>query len=717
MKDYSNLPFHPTMEKLVEILQKKTQNEDPMFFRLVVSYFFCKIASMMRTNVQIVNDQIIPISMYVVNLSPSGSGKGHSINIIEEQVIRRFRMNFLEKTFPEIAERNLNKLALKRAKKLQTDADEEVTRAQLEFEELGQMLFSFDSATPAAVKQMRVMLLMAMAGSMNLEIDEIGSNLLGNGDALNTFLELFDTGRVKQKLTKNTRENIRQEDLFGSTPANMLLFGTPTKLFNGSKTEDEYYDFLETGYARRCFFGMCRRRMTKKGQTAQDIYNIFNDTASSAYLSNLSDKFERLSEHSQFGQTIKMSKDVTLALFDYRIHCQNTADTMSEYDEVRKAELSHRYFKVAKLAAAYAFVDGAISVKMDHLDNAIAMAEESGRSFEGMMCRDRPHIKLANYIASIGRELTHADLFEDLPFYKGSEAQKRDMMNYAIAYGYKNNIFIKKEIIDGIEFISGKSVPTTDLDKMILSASTDIASGYATHRPAFDKLHCLLSKNGYHWVTHSLKDAYRDEAHVIPGFNMVCLDVEKSVSMDIAKDLLKDYKYFLHTTKRHTDAEHRYRIVMPLSHTLEMDAKDYREFMNNLFDWLPFDVDRQTAQRSRKWLTHNGKSCYNDGQLIDALQFVPKTKKADEHKSVLAGQTNMTNLERWFINNTDDGNRNNQLIKYAYACMDMGQDLHSIQSNVLELNRKLPEPLEETEVLTTVIQSITRKFHTKGGVK
>jgi hypothetical protein len=714
MKDYNNLPFHPTMERLVEILRKKTQNEDPMFFRLVVSYFFCKLASMMRTNVQITPDQLIPINMYGINLAPSGSGKGHSINILEEQVMSGFRHQYLEHTFPEIAERNLAKLALARAKKLQTDPDEETTRAQMEFEECGPLLFSFDSGTSAAVKQMRMKLLMAKAGSMNLEIDEIGSNLLGNGEVLNTYLELFDTGRIKQKLIKNTRDNVRQEDLFGSTPTNMLLFGTPTKLLNGSKTEDEFYDFLEVGYARRCFFGFSRKRKTKKNQTAQDIYNIYNDQASNNFLSQLCDQIGLLADHSQFGQTIRMTKDVTLALFEYRIRCQTLADEMSEYDEIRKAELSHRYFKVAKLAAAYAFVDKSINVKMDHLENAIAMAEISGDAFEAMMNRDRPYIKLANYLAACGRELTHADLVEDLPFYKGTEAQKRDMINLAIAHGYKNNIFIRRDMMDGIEFLSGKSVPETDLSKVILSASKDMASGYATHRPAFDKLHCLLCKDGYHWVNHSLKDAYRDESHVIPGFNLVVLDVEKSVSLDIAKKLLEEYKYFMHTTRRHTEAEHRFRIVIPLSHTLELNAQDYRDFMNNLFDWLPFEVDRATAQRARKWLTNNGKSWYNDGQLLDALQFVPKTKKADERKNILAGQTNLTNLERWFVNNTGGGSRNNQLIKYAYACMDMGQDLHSIQSNVLELNRKLSDPLEETEVLSTVISSISRKFHTKG---
>ncbi len=37
-----------------------------------------------------------------------------------------------------------------------------------------------------------------------MEIDEIGSNLLGQMDVLTTFLELYDVGKVKQKLIKNT---------------------------------------------------------------------------------------------------------------------------------------------------------------------------------------------------------------------------------------------------------------------------------------------------------------------------------------------------------------------------------------------------------------------------------------------------------------------------------------------------------------------------------
>ena len=102
---------------------------------------------------------------------------------------------------------------------------------------------------------MREKLLLAGAGSMNLELDEVGSNMSANVDVLNTFLELYDIGLIKQKLIKNTAENIRSEELPGNTPTNLMMFGTPTKLLDGGRVEEEFKQFLETGYARRLLFG------------------------------------------------------------------------------------------------------------------------------------------------------------------------------------------------------------------------------------------------------------------------------------------------------------------------------------------------------------------------------------------------------------------------------------------------------------------------------
>lgn len=708
MKTFEEMEYHPTSEKLVEILCNKTQNSNPLFFRVLVGYYFSLVASTMRTTIATHDRGDIPVNMYALNLSTSGSGKGFSTNIIENSVINQFRGRFLEETFPILAETNLPKLALKRANRKSTDPDEELIRVQKEFDALGSLVFSFDSGTPAAVKQMRHKLLMADAGSVNLQIDEIGSNLVGNVDVLNTFLELYDMGLIKQKLIKNTSENVRNEEIVGRTPTNMLLFGTPAKLLNGSKTEEELYSMLETGYARRCFFGYSRASNKSQEQTPEEVYTQLTNKDSNLYLEELSDRLENLADIINVNRRLVMSKETSLVLIEYRLKCEKDANGLPEHEEIKKAEISHRYFKALKLAGAYAFVDDSPELTMDHLYQAIKLAEESGEAFNKLLTRDRAYVKLAKYLGSVRRDVTQADLTEDLPFYRGAASQKAEMLTLATAWGYKNNVIIKKAFSDGIEFLRGETLKESDMTKMVLAYSTDITTDYRNEYAPFDQLHKLVSAPNMHWVAHHLNGGYRNEENCIPGFNLVVIDVDGGVNMSTAKMLLKNYKYLIYTTKRHTDEEHRFRIVMPINYELSLDAKDYKEFMSNIYEWLPFEVDTATNQRARKWLTHPGHYEYNEGEVLDALPFIPKTSKNEERKELLNSQQSMDNLERWVINNIGDGNRNNMLLRYAMILMDAGFEFEAIRMKVIELNNKIADKLDESEIMATIMISVAK---------
>lgn len=713
MLPVEQMEYHPTSEKLVEILCAKTQNSNPLFFRVLTGYYFSLIASMMRCSIATHDRGDIPVNMYAINLSTSGSGKGFSTNIIENSVIDRFRQRFLEETFPILADNNLPKLSLKRASRKSCDPDEELVRVQKEFDQLGSLVFSFDSGTPAAVKQMRHKLLMADAGSVNLQIDEIGSNLLGNIDVLNTFLELYDVGLIKQKLIKNTSENTRNEEIVGRTPTNMMLFGTPSKLLNGGKTEEELYSMLETGYARRCFFGYSRASNKAKDLTPEEVYTMLTNQNSDAFLDELSDRLENLADIINVNKRLLMSKDTSLTLIEYRQKCEREAALYPEHEEIKKAEVSHRYFKALKLAGAYAFIDDSPELTEKHLYYAIKLAEESGTAFNQLLTRDRAYVKLAKYIATVKRDITQADLVEDLPFYRGAASQKAEMLTLATAYGYKNNIIIKKSFSDGIEFLRGETLKETDLAKIVVGYSTDITTDYRNEYAPFDQLHRLTQNQGLHWVTHHLTGGYRNEENAIPGFSLVVLDVEGSVSMSTAKLLLKDYKFLLHTTKRHTDDDNRFRIIMPINYELALDARDYKEFMSNIYEWLPFDVDTSTNQRARKWLCHNGHYEYNEGEVLDALPFIPKTSKNNERKELLNSQHSMDNLERWVINNIGDGNRNNMLLRYGMILADAGFDFEGVRSRVISLNDKIPDKLDEVEIMSTVMITVGKAIAKK----
>ena len=710
MLDFDQMDYHPDSEKLVEILCNKTQNSNPLFFRVLVGYYFAMVASMMRTSIATHDRGDIPINLYALNLSPSGTGKGVSTGLIENEVIHRFRERFLEETFPILAEQNLPKLANKRAVRKATDPDDELVKVQKEFDILGPLLFSFDSGTVPAIKQMRHKLLMANAGSLNLQIDEIGSNLVGNIEVLNTYLELYDVGAIKQKLIKSTSDNVRSEEIVGRTPTNMLLFGTPAKLLNGSKTEEELYSMLETGYARRCFFGYSRNSNKVTDLTPEQVYDMMTNQGSFQFLEDLAERLENLADIINVNKRLTMSKDTALLLIEYKLKCEKEANALSEHEEIKKAEISHRYFKALKLAGAYAFVDDSPELTTQHLYQAIKLAEESGKAFNQLLTRDRPYVKLAKYIATVKRDITQADLVEDLPFYRGAAGQKSEMLNLAIAYGYKNNIIIKKSFADGIEFLRGETLKETDLSRMVVSYSSDITTDYRNELAPFDQLHRLTQAQGLHWVSHHLNGGYRNEENAIPGFNMVVVDVDGGVNLSTAKMLLKNYKFLIYTTKRHTEQENRFRIILPINYELQLDAKDYKEFMANIYEWLPFEVDTGTNQRARKWLSHDGYYEYNDGETLDALPFIPKTSKNEERKELMNSQQSMDNLERWVINNIGDGNRNNLMHRYGMILVDAGFTFDKIKERVFALNDKIADKLDHTELFATVLTTVSKEI-------
>jgi hypothetical protein len=714
--------YHPFSEKIVDILVRKVNNDNRHFFRILVGYYLSKVASMMRCNIQTNDRDVIPVNTYVLNLMISGTGKGHSTNIMEREFVSHFKKEFLDSIFPKKAEEHLKILALEKATakcqsgqsilSIPEELGIQLDRFEKHFERLGELAFSFDSGTAPAVKQMREKLLLASAGSMNFEIDEIGSNMGGNVDVLNTFLELYDVGMIKQKLIKNTVENIRSEELPGNTPTNLMMFGTPTKLLDGGKTEEEFKQFLETGYARRLLFGYTTSTHRKKHVTASERYDQMVDSSLAADVKSVQHTFAQFAKR-PFNPILQMSKENSIYLIEYQMQCEELADKLKEHKGIHKSEMMHRYYKVLKLAGAYAFSDGSKEIIQDHIDYAISVVEDSGEAFHELMRKQGPYERLAHYLADCDKEVTQHELVEELPFYRGSEAQRRDVMTLAMSYGYKNNIIIRKRAADNIEFFSGETLAETDLDRMVTGISTDIAYDYVTEHPPFKQLHKLTTAPGYHYTAHGFINGHRKSDNAIPGFNLLILDCDGDISISTVKVLLEDYTFMISTTKRHTEEINRFRLILPLSHHIKLGPVEYSRFMTNVFEWLPFPVDEAAKDIARKWAAHPGQYLYNDGSIIDATLFIPETKRSDEMKAQISAN-GIGNIERWFMTHTTKGNRATHLYRYGMVLVDAGLALGEIIEKMEIFNNSLEIPLPEEQFRNSTIKSISKEVQKRG---
>lgn len=214
-------------------------------------------------------------------------------------------------------------------------------------------------------------------------------------------------------------------------------------------------------------------------------------------------------------------------------------------------------------------------------------------------------------------------------------------------------------------------------------------------------------------MTQLQQNRRRNEDNCLPGFQIIVVDIDDGVSVDTATLLMDEYYFHLYTTKRHTEKQQRFRMIFPMSHELKLDPKDYREFMNNVYDWLPFEVDRQTNQRSRKWLANPTAdvSIIHDGISIDVLPFIPKTKKSEEQKKRTNKLRNLSSVERWFVANTEEGNRSNMLIRYALMMVSNNLNTTNVQEKVLSLNSKLDPPLDIAEVHATIMITANRAIY------
>jgi hypothetical protein len=414
-----------------------------------------------------------------------------------------------------------------------------------------------------------------------------------------------------------------------------------------------------------------------------------------------------------------MPDDVGIELLEYRILCETEADKLPEHRELEKTELGHRYFKALKLAGVYAFLDQSPVMTLDHIYHAICLVESSGKDFKTLLSREPAYVKLAKYIASHDQELTHADLTENLPFYKSGSAARNEIMQLAAAWGYKNNVIIKKTFVEGIEFFSGETLQETSLDKMMFSVSDDFAHNYEPMVQPFEQLYKMTGAAGFHWANHSFVGKHRRGDKVIEGFNMIVLDVDGTASRDMVHEMLRDYTFMTYTTKRHQLAEHgnkdRFRVLLPIKYHLMLSGDDYKQFMDNVMNWLPFEIDAEANQRERKWLTHEGSEHhYNmQGALMDPIRFIPKTSRNEEYHKQMSELKDLSALERWFAERMEMGQRNNQMIKFALALLDSGMPYGEIDQRVIDFNKKLQQPLSEHELRTTVLRTVGRKSQSR----
>lgn len=711
-------PRHSLMEQCVDLLMERTRKRDPKFFRPLVAYFFAKMAGSMNARVRYAfEDTSIPCNVYAIALAGSGYGKGYSVSIFQDELMSGFRNRFTNETFPEISDYTRWCLASERSAFSGDSEHSEKQKIDAQFSEAGPVPFTFSSATPQAVKAVREKMILGGLGSINYQMDEIAMNLRKESDALPVFFELWDKGHTEMRLILNSTDRKRYQELYGSTPTNMMMFGTPVEVFDGGDNQRLLMSLLAQGLARRCFFAWGEDDSVWQ-LTPEERLNMRMNQTKSGVVTALSDHFTALADSGRSGWESIISDDVTLTLFHYDNDCQSKADNMPTHRSVEKTELKNRASKAMKLAGIFAFVDETRTVTEDHIIQAIQVVEDSSEAFDMIINPEEPHIKMAKYMADVEGPQTIAQLLKH-PVYKaaGGDKMRSELMRHAVSWGHTNNIVIRKLYHDTVEMWEGETLDKTSLDKVRLSHSDHDAMRYSPVEVPFEALSELAVAPDRHWCNHFFQNDHRRNAHIIQGFNLVVVDVDGDTDLDFVHYELQDYHFVTYTTKRHTDDEHRFRLIMPMSHTVKLDVEDYAKFMEGVRLWLPFNPgDDSMLQPAKKWLTNpNALVTINQGEdkkLLDALPFIPRTQKNEEFHESMEPLSDLDAFERWIATQFHEGNRNNTLLRYAMALVDKKgmRKTHEVRAHVENLNSRLQNGISSDRIQNTIMRSVARRI-------
>lgn len=719
------------LDDMLNIVKNKSSGGNLMddhFYLTLINNKLSQIASNMRVSFEHYDGGTIPANFYSFLLATSGASKGKTNSTLENLFFNEFKNRFAE-LFKDRSKLNRQLLAENRSIKEGMPEDQALAAINKRYFELPKYLYTYNDATEAGFKAIREKLTIASLGAVSVELDEIGINMHKVEEFLSSILEVYDVGKLKQKLIKMDSS----EDTV-AIPASFLSFGTGSTLLDGGEMEKKFNNLLRQGMSRRCGFSFTEQSVTNN-ETLEDFDPLSvllnaNSTEDNSTATKISDRFYRLADEAMIETKLTASKDIWSQVLVYKRTCEIEAAKLSEFDDLEAANLAHSYWVMTKLMAIYAFADGSNTMEQPHFDRALAYIENSKANFKALVKRKTNFERIATFITSSSGDLTRFDLIESLPFFKsGTKQGKEEMLDLAQSYAATHNMVIKHTVKEGIDYYSGSKLDEVDTNKISLSWSTDITERFETVVGKWEDLHQVPKMKNY--SNHSYKKGvnnknievagYRNKENAIPGFNLVILDIDSGVDIKTAIAILEGQKFLISTTRSHQvlkngETRDRYRIFLPMKYRLNMDPDEFSQFMANIMEDFPIECDEACKDISRFYFPNkNAEHWYGEGELFDPSDYIPDTKVNNDRVTRNLEIGDLSLLEKHFIKKMKKGGRNNELLKYAMVLVDAGENYENIEDRLMTLNRKTKEPMTQREISTTILKTVRKKMYSNEG--
>ena len=678
------------IETVTNLLVGEDNEEDiKRYGRLIALFGVGIIANSVRASVIIPTDNLpVPINIYATAFASSGVGKSKSL---------KYMMNWIEDAWNDV--RTKANAALEIADPMGLEEISELTSDGVS------VAPTYKSITDSALTALNRVLDITGYGNVNLIIDEYASSITREYELLSTsILEVYDNGKIPVNLRKTSRVAPAENPV----PFNLLAFGSSHLLFESDdNTEKQFMALLQAGMARRSLF--------VNVDTAVNKYLLdISVNGNEAKIEKVKDDFRRIVEKYDHRE-MSLDSEAKELYMSYHNDNIDESSALSEYKQLDKIYARSKYWLALKLSGLIAISHLHDCVTVDDLQEAIDIVEESQKDFYSILNRREKYEIVVDYLSEVGTSHSEYDLTKNLPFYKEIKG-KTAFVNLMKGYAYSNNIALQIEDRRNVTFYTAKQKEKVDLDKpLMFSYSGNITEDYFTNDSILWKdFYKVVTSDKACYSAHSFKGGYRSNDNAIEGFSLVILDIDGGTPLETAKILFEDYTYLIATTKSHQKekngvVEDRFRVILPMEYSLELDSESFSKFMKNVFEDLPIEVD-ELADRARFFYGSSGEYWYNEGLLFNGDKYIPNT--SEEEQYVKQGKTlakkNLSGISSYIVRNQYSG-RNKALTKLALLLMDSGYTHDECKAEVKKVNNNFDNPLSVNELEKTIFKTVSKR--------
>ena len=621
--------YHPMVRELMDTILVSNPTLPEEAVAIMANYKLVSMVSNLRVKIDYNKSMgLAPINFYGVLLLESGKGKTSSLTTLDH-----WYFSNVQKKLKQLYEHSKKEYVAKLRESVKNGFMEEDEMIQ-KISELKQWTFSIDGGTKEGVLNLVQTLYKLNCLTLGVEIDEFDKLMTSEKEIIDRLFKAYDTGIWSPKLTSGKQ----LEDTVTGVAPNFFGFATPDAMLLNPDVADPFRELLASGFARRTFFYYEDNDKLPYIPTKEEYMKLEEQAEKLQEKAvGLNQALSSMLSPTNLNKVIKFSRKAKLHIYEYRSESVERASNTQ--DSILNADFRERHFKVAKLAGAYAFLDGRDEVSIKDIDYAIHLTEHSSKSLERI--GDSKSLIERLYLRVRSEEgFVHTQDMLNFGLVSKNHTTKvkeyaEELEAYADIYG---DIYeVMRDNKGSISAVRITQLITTDSSSCIFSASMPRNDSY-NHENGYKKAELEFNSIA-EWMTMDKKVCYapvgfrggkRTNDATEAYSNLIIMDIDEGMTLEYAKEIFKDYYAIITTTRNHRKEKNgvicdRFRVVLLASKYIYTTPDKYKGLMENIQKFYDITMDKACFDKAHIYYSNPSEiwigSCE---RKFDVAKLIPK---------------------------------------------------------------------------------------------